>query len=478
MSTLTTPERKASAASCPDARTPVWGLTLIEIHDRYWASRGFQIIRPQGALPDPDGPELYILLDEDKLVGFGVRRLLRIMSWMHPKAIRVRLVETESSPYRESVQSDEEGRFLRFVRSYNARQVHSAQLWITPSVDLATRWNRADTGKDASRELARLIPTDERVALRVPGRIFKTDAEGSDDFRRWILTAWSSPIGVIQGVYQPSPGVWIHETCRVDANARIIGPVWLGAGHSLQSGETVVGPAIVPDAPGYAAVPGRVDWYAVTHSAWRLIPRVRKRPFRAISKRGFDIAVALVALALTLPFYPFIMLAISLDDGRPFFFKHYRQRFGGRSFPCLKFRSMRRDAEEIKKQLAAQNKSDGPQFHMDNDPRLIKIGKYLRKYKIDELPQFFNVLAGHMSIVGPRPSPDTENQYCPAWREARLSVRPGITGLWQVKSQRKPLTDFQEWIRYDLEYVQNNSWRLDIWIMVETVKKLLLRLRP
>ena len=112
---------------------------------------------------------------------------------------------------------------------------------------------------------------------------------------------------------------------------------------------------------------------------------------------------------------------------------------------------------------------------MDNDPRLLRIGKFIRKYKIDELPQFFNVLVGHMSIVGPRPSPDNENQYCPAWREARLSVRPGITGLWQVKSQRKPLTDFQEWIRYDLEYVQNNSWRLDIWIMVETVKKIILR---
>ena len=475
MSTALHQHTRAMKGSCPDAATPVWGLTLTEIHDRYWASRGFQIVRPQGPKPDPTGPELYVLLDEDKLVGFGVRRILRIMSWMHPKAIRVRLVETEGTPYHESVRDDEQGRFLKFVRSYNARQVHSAQLWVTPSIDYANAWNESESGKAGSRKLSKEIPTEERVALRVPGRIFMTDAEGSDDFRRWILHAWASPSGVIQGVYQPNPGVWIHETCTIDPNARIIGPVWLGAGHELKSGETVVGPAIIPDNPDERTEPSEIDWYAVTHSAWRLIPSMRKRPLRAVSKRTFDIVVSLTAILCTLPIYPFIMAAIYIDDGRPFFFKHYRQRFGGRSFPCLKFRSMRRDAEEIKKQLQAQNKSDGPQFHMDNDPRLLRIGKFIRKYKIDELPQFFNVLVGHMSIVGPRPSPDNENQYCPSWREARLSVRPGITGLWQVKSQRKPLTDFQEWIRYDLEYVQNNSWRLDIWIMVETVKKIVFR---
>lgn len=477
MSTVLRQETQTIHASCPDALTPVWGLTLTEIHDRYWASRGFQIVRPGGAKPDPNGPELYILLDEDKLVGFGVRRLLRIMSWMHPKAIRVRLVETENSPYHESVRDDGEGQFIKFVRSYNARQIHSAQLWITPIVELAQRWNKAPSGREGSRQLASELETEERVALRVPGRIFKTDIEGSDHFRRWILRAWASPSGVIQGVYQPSPGVWIHETCTIDPNARIIGPVWLGAGHELKSGETIVGPAIVPDGPNTDTQPAEIDWYAVTHSAWRLIPTLRKRPFRAVSKRTFDIVVALIAIAATLPIYPIVMGAIYIEDGRPFFFKHRRQRFGGRAFPCLKFRSMLNNADEIKAQLMDKNKSDGPQFHMDekDDPRLLKIGRIIRKTKIDELPQFFNVLVGHMSIVGPRPSPDNENQYCPAWREARLSVRPGITGLWQVKSQRKPLTDFQEWIRYDLEYVQNNSWRLDFWIMVETVKKIVLR---
>lgn len=117
--------------------------------------------------------------------------------------------------------------------------------------------------------------------------------------------------------------------------------------------------------------------------------------------------------------------------------------------------------------------ADGPQFFMEHDPRLTRIGRFLRMSNLDELPQFFNVLVGHMSIVGPRPSPRSENQYCPPWREARLSVRPGITGLWQVKRSRVQGLDFQEWIRYDIEYVENMSWRLDLWIIAQTVLQMI-----
>jgi hypothetical protein len=94
---------------------------------------------------------------------------------------------------------------------------------------------------------------------------------------------------------------------------------------------------------------------------------------------------------------------------------------------------MKRNADQIKQQIKAQNKADGPQFYIPNDPRLTRVGAILRACQIDEIPQFINVLLGHMSVVGPRPSPYEENQYCPPWREARLSVRPGITGLWQIK---------------------------------------------
>jgi lipopolysaccharide/colanic/teichoic acid biosynthesis glycosyltransferase len=163
------------------------------------------------------------------------------------------------------------------------------------------------------------------------------------------------------------------------------------------------------------------------------------------------------------------MMAIWLEDGRPFFFGHRRETLGGRKFLCLKFRSMRKDAEKVKLKLAAENAIDGPQFFMQKDPRRTRVGEFIRKRQLDELPQFFNVLLGHMSMVGPRPSPYSENQFCPPWREARLSVRPGITGLWQIMRTRRGDTDFQEWINYDLEYVRNMSLLYDLNILFRTV---------
>ena len=191
-------------------------------------------------------------------------------------------------------------------------------------------------------------------------------------------------------------------------------------------------------------------------------------------KRSFDIAFSLFAFAITFWVWPILFAAILIEDGRPFFFGHPRETLGGKVFKCWKFRSMRKDAEEIKKKLMAEgvNQADGPQFFMENDPRLTKVGYFTRKYNLDELPQFWNVLKGEMSIVGPRPSPHKENQYAPAWREARLSVRPGITGLWQTKRTRRAGTDFQEWIKYDIEYVENCSLWLDVKIIWRTVMQI------
>jgi lipopolysaccharide/colanic/teichoic acid biosynthesis glycosyltransferase len=173
-------------------------------------------------------------------------------------------------------------------------------------------------------------------------------------------------------------------------------------------------------------------------------------------------------LLVTLPLYPFIALAIMIEDGWPIFFGHKRETLGGREFRCWKFRSMRRDADEIKARLQQVNQADGPQFFMDDDPRLTRVGKLLRKTNLDEFPQFINVLLGDMSVIGPRPSPRSENQYCPPWREARLSVRPGITGLWQIKRTRRRGLDFQEWIKFDIQYVENQSWWMDMYILWQT----------
>ena len=154
-------------------------------------------------------------------------------------------------------------------------------------------------------------------------------------------------------------------------------------------------------------------------------------------KRLLDIVLSIFALVVMSPVLLMCAVAIVLDDGFPIFFGHGRQTTGGAIFRCWKFRTMRKDAESRVAELRKQNLCDGPQVNIKEDPRITRVGKVLRKLQLDEFPQFFNVIRGDMSIVGPRPSPDNENQYCPAWREIRLSVRPGITGLWQVKRTRE-----------------------------------------
>ena len=194
------------------------------------------------------------------------------------------------------------------------------------------------------------------------------------------------------------------------------------------------------------------------------------RPMLTI-KFVMDLIMATIGLILTLPLFPFIMLAIWIEDGRPFFFGHLRETVGGREFRCWKFRSMRNGAEKMRDVIAKMNKVDGPQVYIENDPRVTRVGRFLRKYNMDEFPQFWNVLRGDMSMVGPRPSPRKENQFCPGWREARLSVRPGITGLWQIRRTRNRGSDFQEWIKYDIEYVENMSLWLDLKIIYKTIEQ-------
>ena len=167
-----------------------------------------------------------------------------------------------------------------------------------------------------------------------------------------------------------------------------------------------------------------------------------------------------------------IAVAVVVNVGLPIFFGHVRQTKGGHDFKCWKFRTMLRNAEALVPTLKSEDLADGPQVNIKNDPRITRIGHLLRRTHLDELPQFWNVLVGDMSLVGPRPSPDRENQFCPAWREARLSVRPGLTGLWQIERTRAPGMDFQEWIKYDIEYVNRASLLLDLRICCKTVIKI------
>lgn len=233
-----------------------------------------------------------------------------------------------------------------------------------------------------------------------------------------------------------------------------IGPGWI---------DTLVGPVSIGDA---APVPRGLPYFVG--------PRPRSRPVQDALKRIFDVHFAVFALLVTLPITLVVALLIKVSDWGPVFFVHQREGLHGRPFGCMKFRTMIRNAEALKEKLRAANQVDGPQFKIADDPRITPIGRFIRRTNIDELPQFLNVLLGQMSVVGPRPSPFKENQLCPPWREARLSVKPGITGLWQVsRSRQRGAADFQEWIYYDTQYVERRSFWLDVKILLLTIKEIL-----
>jgi lipopolysaccharide/colanic/teichoic acid biosynthesis glycosyltransferase len=191
-------------------------------------------------------------------------------------------------------------------------------------------------------------------------------------------------------------------------------------------------------------------------------------------KRFADIIAAIIVIILVAPVLAIVALVIKLTSRGPVFFKDTRQGLHGKEFNCLKFRTMLVGADKIQDKLRGISQVDGPQFKMTDDPRITAVGSFLRNTYIDEIPQFFNVLLGQMSVVGPRPSPESENTQCPSWRDARLSVRPGITGLWQICRTRQPMKDFQEWIYYDTKYVRNLSFKMDLWICWQTIKKLVM----
>ena len=189
---------------------------------------------------------------------------------------------------------------------------------------------------------------------------------------------------------------------------------------------------------------------------------------RLLVKRAMDIAGGLVGLIITGTLTPFVALAIKVNSKGPVFFAQTRVGKNGRRFKIYKFRSMYIDAEERKKELEAQNEMKGLMFKMENDPRITPVGKFLRKTSIDELPQFYNVFKGDMSLVGTRPPTEDEFEQYNIHYRRRLSITPGLTGMWQVKGRGKTF-DFDEVVAMDLEYIDNWSLRLDIKILFQTV---------
>jgi exopolysaccharide biosynthesis polyprenyl glycosylphosphotransferase len=201
------------------------------------------------------------------------------------------------------------------------------------------------------------------------------------------------------------------------------------------------------------------------------VKQVRISPFIRLLKRVIDVAFSAFVLVLAAPLMSLIALAIKMDSPGSVLFPQSRVGKGGRTFTLYKFRSMTVGAEDQKDLLRDLNEADGPIFKIKEDPRITRVGRWLRRFSLDELPQFYNVLRGDMSIVGPRPPlPEEVAQYQP-WQMRRLETAPGITGLWQVSGRSE--LPFDEMALLDIYYVEQWNPALDLKILLRTIPTML-----
>ena len=419
-----------------------------------------------------------------------------------PQAGAVHLVALDANPggTTERVQLDAAGRVRRIQRYYDAH-TWAFTRGIACSVVPAAALMAADCAHfNDLRELRQELMFRGVPSRDVPLTSGALDLENPRALlhlsERCLHTvASANPAAIVAASANVDPSaqligtVVVHDDALVAAGARVIGPAVIGRGarvgvsavvaqclvapgarvaagsmhrHSVLAGTTSIGAdfdgsddAITVDhVPVDSGVPGKASRY----------PRVK-----AIVEPVFAVLLVL----LLLPVLLLIALVIKLESRGPVFYGDLRETVGGRTFRCWKFRTMVVNAHARQRELLNTNQVDGPQFKMDRDPRITRVGAWLRRLSLDELPQFFNIVLGDMSFIGPRPSPFRENQICIPWREARLSVRPGISGLWQVCRAERSAGDFHQWIHYDLLYVRNVSPMVDLRLVAGTCITLL-----
>lgn len=368
-------------------------------------------------------------------------------------------------------------------------------------------------------------------AYSVTGRArrFTTLTEYFDTNRDLLLDNFPGPVQQRRSAYdEVAQGVWVARSATVSPKARLIGPVVVGENCRVEAGASVVGPVSIGDGCSVmsgASISDSILWSGVRVSAGArvdrsilctrsVVPPGRKlsagvvlesgdpggtprltpdtapssftrfvsdngrltsasrgalaRACYRVCKRLFDIVGSSLGLLLALPLLAVAAIAIKADSPGPVLFRQKRCGRGGRPFTMLKFRSMVQDAPQRQRELMSRNEVDGPMFKMTHDPRVTRVGRVLRKTCIDELPQLVNVLKGELSFVGPRPLTMDEMRFAPAWRDMRLSVKPGMTGPWQVYGH----TDlgFHEWIRHDTDYARSRSMGRDMYILLQTAR--------
>lgn len=353
------------------------------------------------------------------------------------------------------------------------------------------------------------------------------DAAQYFNLNRQLMLQWWSELDWGQRGFAAAPnGVRLMENTRLSENATIIGPAVIGNNCVIEDGVRIIGPVLICDGTTVgsgALVRDSVIWRdsrigsgaSVEYSLLteRCVIRPGQRVLGALAedegasirelvsdtdrnmppgvelrgdierasstsrsgsriaylaaKRTLDVVAPIIALPVLAPVMLLTALAIKLDSPGPVFFQQVRCGRGGREFSLYKFRTMVENAEELYAECLAKNEVKGPMLKIKKDPRTTRIGEFLRRSSLDELPQLWNVLRADMTLVGPRPLAMQEMVWCPRWRDLRLRVKPGLTGLWQVSSRGE--FSFDGWIKHDIRYVKQQSLRLDLYILLKTV---------
>lgn len=359
-----------------------------------------------------------------------------------------------------------------------------------PTSDVALREGVTDLTEERG-----LLGLNEKMMLE---ELTRPPATGRQTLAPNIRAGAKCEIHPTARLYGP---VTLHDRVVVEEHAAVIGPAVLGEGSRVQANAVVAQAVLAPHTVVPESLAVRHRLYCgqdllkppppagdrpVCHSHLEaaadgdpqafggdpLRDERARHPHYPAVKRVIETLFAALGLLVLSPLLLIAAALVKLTSRGTVFFGHEREGLDGKIFRCWKFRTMVPNAHALQRALYEQNKVDGPQFKMARDPRVTTVGRFLRASNIDELPQLINVVRGEMSLIGPRPSPFRENQICVPWRQARLSVRPGITGLWQVCRHERAAGDFHQWIYYDMLYVRHMSFWLDVKILLATLATL------
>ena len=419
-----------------------------------------------------------------------------------PQAGAVHIVALDENPggTTERVQLDPAGRVRRIQRYYDAHTwafTRGIACSIIPAAALVAADCASFTDLRELRHELMLRGVPSRDLPLVPGALDLENPRALLHLSERCLhaaggtngTAIVAPSANVDASAQLIGSVFVHDDALIEAGARVIGPSVIGRSARVGA-RAVVAQCLI--APGARVAAGTIHRHSVLAGTGGFLTEpdggdetmtVDDLPYEAgVAHRPsvyprikaiVEPCIAAAVVLLLLPVLLLIALIIKLESRGPILYGDLRETIGGRTFRCWKFRTMCVGAAARQREMLQINEVDGPQFKMDGDPRVTRVGAWLRKVSLDELPQLFNIVLGDMSFIGPRPSPFRENQICIPWREARLSVRAGISGMWQVCRSQRSVGDFHQWIHYDLLYVRNLSFVVDLRLAAATCVTLL-----